>query len=303
MVHCRAMPIHGFAKGTLAGLICITAALGCGGKDDGAKDTKETASDAKDKKPSTSAKASGSPHGGASNAPTTATGSAAPSPDASPTVSNAAPSKPVTLPGRSPLPMAAEWEGVKEVGVKGSGALGCETKLVREWLRISCRGKNDTGGTPTTIQLVRGTKSEAFIFTGGNVTSLVLPYVEGADWEYVFSWTDKSHKLVLKWPKGAPKPPLLGTFEGAASPLDAKPAGTPTCGDIYNADCERTYKGNCQSLIECARGEPSTTPACLSTHRLGPMNTCWKKCSNNADCAAGERCLDDWGPPAVCRED
>src|SRR5687768_13823004 len=47
--------------------------------------------------------------------------------------------------GRSAVPTLDEWNAqTKEVTVRGSSKLNCETKMVREWLRVSCRGKNDS---------------------------------------------------------------------------------------------------------------------------------------------------------------
>jgi hypothetical protein len=132
----------------------------------------------------------------------------------------AAPEAPTPPTGRSKPPTLNEWAAMtREVTVKGSSALGCETKIVREWLRVSCRGKNDTGGTPTKLRVVRGGNNEAMTFASGGVTSLVVPFVEGTDLAVSFSWTDKSHRLTIRWPRGAPQPPAVGVFEGAASPL------------------------------------------------------------------------------------
>jgi hypothetical protein len=103
----------------------------------------------------------------------------------------------------------------KEVTVKGSSALGCETMIVREYLRVSCRGKNDSGGSPTSLRILKGGRGEAYTFASGGVTSLVVPFVDGIDLEAEFSWTDKSHKLVVKWPRGAPMPQVAFVFEGA----------------------------------------------------------------------------------------
>lgn len=151
-----------------------------------------------------------------------------PSPAVSPPVGSVEPvavaAAPVEPPkssgGRSKPPTLNEWASMtREVTVKGSSALGCETKIVREWLRVSCRGKNDTGGTPTKLRVVKGGRDEAMIFASAGVTSLVVPFVEGTDLAVAFSWTDKSHPLTIRWPRGAPQPPVVGVFEGAASPL------------------------------------------------------------------------------------
>jgi hypothetical protein len=122
-------------------------------------------------------------------------------------------------PGRTPVPAPDEYAAAREVTVKGSSALHCETKMVREWLRVSCRGANDTGGTPTAVTVTRGDREETVLYAAGGVTSMITPVLEGTEIEALFSWTDKRHSLVVKWPAGRPKPIVLGEFLGAASPL------------------------------------------------------------------------------------
>ena len=247
--------------------------------------------------------------GGASKAPAGTT-AAAPAPPPSPI---APPS------GRSAMPTLAEWGSMKEVTVKGSSALRCETKMVREYLRVSCRDKNDTGGTPTTVKVVKGGRGEALLFASGGVTSMIIPFVEGIDAEAEFSWTDKSHKLALTWPRGAPKPTVLGTFEGAKSPLDGTADGDAkklcechkqitksiTCDDMMggaNADCDRTYAGNCAHLLECSRGEPGAMPSCLPGFQLSFGNRCYKECGPGGSCIAGFECTKDMTAKPVCME-
>ncbi len=189
--------------------------------------------------------------------------------------------QPPNLPsGRSPIPGVAEWASAREITVKGSSALGCETKIIREWFRVSCRGKNDTGGTPTGVVITRGGgHGDTFAFASGDVTSLVFPWADGTEIEAVFSWTDKSHKLVAVWPHGSPEPAVKGVFEGASSPLDhpyEREAGDGVCecdfklngttfcepymwGDKAPA-CEKKYAGNCQSMLRCAAGDASYAP-------------------------------------------
>jgi serine/threonine protein kinase len=135
-----------------------------------------------------------------------------------------APSSPATTPDpdtprpapstarRSPVPTVADWNVVGEVTVTGSTALSCETKMIREWLRISCRGTTDTGGTPTSVEVKRGADPNTYTFAADNVTSLVLPYLEGTSVEALFSWTDKSKKLLITWPRGTPLPTAKGRF-------------------------------------------------------------------------------------------
>lgn len=120
-----------------------------------------------------------------------------------------------TLAGHSAVPTLDEWSGVGEVTVKGSSALGCETKQVREWIRISCRGKNSTGGKPTGVTVDRGDKNkgDVFKFVSGGIASLVFPYAEGTDFAATFTWTDGSRQMVASWPHGAPRPNAVGEFK------------------------------------------------------------------------------------------
>ena len=117
---------------------------------------------------------------------------------------------------RSNVPTVDEWNAVtKEVTVTGSSKLNCETKMVREWLRVSCRGKKQSGGTPTTVTVTKGDqKGDVYTFAASGVTSLVLRFVEGVDLDATFQWTDATHALHVKWPKGAPEPAAKGVFDG-----------------------------------------------------------------------------------------
>jgi hypothetical protein len=161
------------------------------------------------------------------------------------------------------------------------------------------------------VSVVSGRQAGAYEYAVGGVTSLVTPYFPGTHLEAVFSWTDKSHKLVLDWPKGAPKPAILGVFEGAKSPLDKPTAGAskfrdaackcerenplfsfpnPTldCNTIdVNEDCARTFGDECLLYQKCAIGEPSVRPTCPAGH-TALFNRCAKACSTAADCPTPE---------------
>lgn len=234
---------------------------------------------------------------------------------AKPKQTPAAAAKPLP-PGRSPVPAPSEYAAAREVTVKGSSALKCETKMIREWLRVTCRGKNDTGGTPTTVQVTKGGRGETITFAANGVTSLITPVVEGTDFEAKFSWTDKSHALVVKWAKKAPKPIIVGEFLGAASPLDRtapsavicdchkKIMHTQDCADAPMAqpDCERTYAGDCAKILACAHGEPGVWPLCPPGKRnAGVFGWCAQICGpGKPPCPAGQECTSDWGDTQVC---
>ncbi|APR88092.1 hypothetical protein A7982_13441 [Minicystis rosea] len=219
-------------------------------------------------------------------------------------------------PGRTPVPSLSEYAAAREVTVKGSSALKCETKMVREWLRVTCRDHDDKGGTPTTVQITRGGRGETIVYAAGGVTSVITPVLEGTDFEAKFSWTDKSHPLVVKWPRGTPKPIVVGEFQGAASPLDGtapsalicechkKLTGARECSEAPMAqpDCERTYDGHCDKILACARGEPAVPPTCPAGKRnAGATGWCASICGpGKPPCAAGVECSHEWGDPPVC---
>lgn len=201
--------------------------------------------------------------------------------------------------GRSPVPQLNEWAAVKEVTVKGSSSLGCETKMVREWLRVSCRGKNSTGGTPTTVVVHKGRRSDTFTYASGGVTSLVVPFEEGADIEATFSWTDVSHKLVARWPRGSAKPVVIGTFEGASSPLD-------------NTSCIECYE-EADEVAARAKGKACCTPPpCQNAAHCAGKKCCvgpfGGMCMSNCDmvnttptCTTDAECPPAYGMKLVCR--
>jgi hypothetical protein len=118
---------------------------------------------------------------------------------------------------RSKVPTSSEWKAVtKEVVVRGSSKLNCDTKMVREWLRVSCRGKNFSGGKPTKVTtLSGGGRGSDFVYSGKGVTSLVVRFVEGVNLKAKFRWSDRSHVLHVYWPRGAPRPVSKGRFIGA----------------------------------------------------------------------------------------
>jgi hypothetical protein len=220
---------------------------------------------------------------------------------------------------------------VREITVKGSSALRCETKLVREWLRVRCRGKNDSGGIPSSIVVSKGAiKGQTVARAASGASTLLTPYVAGTHLAAVFSWTDKSHEFVVDWPSGGPKPAILGVFKGAASPLDQiatqivppdvrayackcgrqfidrlSPGGDAEqipCAEILgdvNVDCALTYPDDCESFTNCGMGAPGRIPTCRNGYVLAVANQCYRRCKSDADCNKGEGCV-TFGSAAGC---
>jgi hypothetical protein len=147
-----------------------------------------------------------------------ATGAAAPRPTAAPAPTPeadpnqmAADGFPQVIPEPgSKTPTVAEWNAVqREVRVKGSSARGCETKMVREWLRVSCRpGK---GLPPSAVSTISSSGQQAYPGMFGNTASLVVQVVRGKPYRARFVWTDDAGNfdaafLVVNWPANAARP-------------------------------------------------------------------------------------------------
>ena len=188
------------------------------------------------------------------------------------------------------MPSAAEWRAVGEVTVKGSTALGCETKMVREWVRVSCSGTNDSGGTPTRVAVQRGGGPGTFVHSAPGLTSLVVPYVEDTHFAAVLSWTDKSHVLRLDWAKGGPKPHIIGVFEGAASPLSQR---TATCAGKTRCPVAKPICAITPGGPRCVAMDSAEYQSVPPSKRLG--------CAHQSDCLGGDACFFPWAEDAPLR--
>ena len=106
--------------------------------------------------------------------------------------------------GRSATPTISEWSSVGEVSVRNSSSLGCETKMVREWLRVTCRTLAKDNA-PTGVQMIRPTGDhEYFVFNSAGIASLVMPVRVGVDAEARYTWpTWGTRTLRVSWPVGA----------------------------------------------------------------------------------------------------
>jgi len=143
---------------------------------------------------------------------------AAPTPP--PAVSTAAPPEPlateeppsqgaIPTEGNSKPPTVAEWNGVGEITVRHSTPLGCETKLVREWLRVSCRMNEHSKYTIVGVKLTDGKDSGGIPpFVKKGVASIVTRVKKGMSAEYTFDWGSFTRKLTVAWPNGAPRPTI-----------------------------------------------------------------------------------------------
>lgn len=115
----------------------------------------------------------------------------------------------VIPPPGSSAPSTAEWAAVpREVTVKGSSGLKCETKVVREWLRVSCHA--NSLGVPVTVTHRPAFGQQAFTFVAeGSVASVVVQMIPGKTYTADFSWTGpdtgtSTYTLTATWINGRP---------------------------------------------------------------------------------------------------
>lgn len=185
--------------------------------------------------------------------PTTTT---TPAPAPTPTQRPAQPPAAAPAPAPPPAPAAVsfsripgerEWDSVREVTVTGSSRMNCETKKIREWVRVRCHGKNESGSTPKGVTVIRASAGDrTFPFAGNGVTELLFPYVEGTAVDAVFRWSGgERREFRSRWPSGAAEPVVKGEFLGVPPPTD--PNRRWPCQS--DADCNSPYtcgyQGNC----------------------------------------------------------
>ncbi len=110
--------------------------------------------------------------------------------------------------GTSKPPTVAEWGAVGEITVRHSTPLACETKLVREWLRVSCRTPDSSANQIQGVKLTRGADSGGIPpFVKKGVASIVTRVKPGIDADWTFDWSQWGRRvLTVKWPNGAPAP-------------------------------------------------------------------------------------------------
>lgn len=155
-----------------------------------------------------------------SEAPGSAPSSSAPaSSGAAKTASSAAASAPASTAaasasaastGRPSFPVTEEpelqeWAKSKVIKVAGSTRNSCETRMVREWLRVQCVNRSAERGTPVSITVTDG-RAAGERYKGENlkvvndITTLIVPVRPGTDFAADFAWEKGTDQLTVKWP-------------------------------------------------------------------------------------------------------
>ena len=141
-----------------------------------------------------------------------------PAPAATPTSppdTLAADGLPVEIPPPgSPVPTTAEWNAVqREIVVRGSTRLKCETKMLREWLRVDCH--KNFKGEPIEARHTERMGQQAFQFVGNHIASIVVQVIRGKRYGAQFIWDNNgAHtgaELIVSWTGGMPRPQITLT--------------------------------------------------------------------------------------------
>jgi hypothetical protein len=188
---------------------------------------------------------------------------------------------------RAPVPVPAQWRDLPEITVAGSSAARCETKLLREWLRVVCVG-SDSGGntTPNAITIDEDSTGSAMVMVMPVSASLTVAVAPGATVRATFAWTGTTRRLDVTWPAGAAAPTAAFTVTRQvkveptygrrpfASPLEravckcwdetygeGSPYGEPLCPGSYGAlDARCEAFTQCADLLACVRRDPPRAP-------------------------------------------
>jgi hypothetical protein len=209
---------------------------------------------------------------------------------------------------RSLVPVPQVWREAPEVIVAGSTAAGCETKMVREWLRVVC-GRTAAGLIPTRVTVAVDATGESQALVTPRQTSLVTPVEPGRHVEVELAWTDHTQRLTIDWPLEA-KAPVMKLGAPVPIPGTKRPEPISEYFDAssdyktlhYESPVERAIcdcwnrvhgglrlpktKDRTEEIFECSGAYGAADAACTQTYA--------------ADCARMLECIhrDPASPPA-----
>ncbi len=135
--------------------------------------------------------------GSASALPPDSAASAPPSVSASasvPPVAQAQPLAPFPPPPQaaSKAPTPSEWKTASRIEIPYASELGCETRMVREWVQVLCTEKPETDRPVKVVTLQDdGVKGRVFVFSSANDgrASVVFALRQGTNARFEFTWS------------------------------------------------------------------------------------------------------------------
>lgn len=215
-------------------------------------------------------------------------------------------------PGRSRLPLAAEWAKWGQVALGRSDPARCVTKRIREWLYVRCHRDKPPDPDPTGAEVLEGGHGEVFISAVDHMVTMVAPILRGENLRVRFDWDREQRDLEISWPADTVEPDMAFSKErpGGASAKPPSAALSKIC-DCYkklekqtscgglpvdpSSECVETYGDDCSKLLECATGRALRMPQCpAGTVNAGAALHCFASCASGESCATG-KCVDKQG--------
>jgi len=106
-------------------------------------------------------------------------------------------------------PAAKEWETTAEVGVKGSSALGCDTRQMGDWFRMVCRPNGNTGKAVSGAAISGFDTKKGYVVSGNGSFVVLTQFVKGSDIAVDLAWEKTFGRLTLLWPKDMGRKPAV----------------------------------------------------------------------------------------------
>lgn len=136
----------------------------------------------------------------------------------------------------SPMPVPAQWNAAPEILVPGSTAAGCETKRIREWIRVLClpREYHDVQSAPQRLEVVQDHARRVAVMPMPSSTALTVALAPGDSLEAVVTWKHAVRRFTVAWEAGADAP------KAAFTVVREEPAGRREYGShVFASDAAR----------------------------------------------------------------
>lgn len=106
-------------------------------------------------------------------------------------------------------PTLKDWSAAKEVGVKGSSAVGCETRMSGDWFRMVCRSNPATGKATSGVAIPAFDAKKGYVVSGSGATVVVTQFVKGSEVAVDLGWEKTFGRMTIQWPKDMGRTPAL----------------------------------------------------------------------------------------------
>jgi hypothetical protein len=203
--------------------------------------------------------------------------------------------------GRSRVPHVQEWEASRENLVRGSTRNRCQTRQIREWLRLDCRDEEESGVEAVDLSAAA---AEAFgVFERGGVV-LWTPVHDGRDTAMTVRWSDHTEVLHVRGSQSPATFEFVATDDAAvevppvregpvvpaflhAEPWALRPRGRARWFGEQTLPCLDVYTDR-KDQVACLVGTRTHPPTCPEGRvNAGSAGHCLALCDTEAPCVRG----------------